>query len=320
MSKKISIIIPVFNTEKYIKRCIESVLRQTYQNIEVICVDDGSTDTSGIILDKLAQMDERLFVIHKKNEGVTEARNLALEHASGEYIGFVDSDDYLEETMYEELLNGVGENDVDIVTCGYYMAYDSYVRKAVNYKPVPEGIQKIEDFLIYIYERDVYKGVAGYLWTRLFKRDLIKDHEGRLLISFKKEFLGADDVAFIADVNMKCKTIIYIDKPLYYYYQREGSIVHDEKKQLDTLFWIKAYEYIIEQYSHTDEKVLDLVKRMYVFRCGKLLDFAMQIDEKEKIDILRKKIKRYLDVYVKTNLSTMDRIKWIVDMIVQSEK
>ena len=113
MRKKISIIIPVYNTETYIERCITSVLGQTYQNIEVICVDDGSTDKSGIILDRLAQTDERLFVIHKKNEGVTEARNLALNYVSGEYIGFVDSDDYLEETMYDcymQLLHGVWDS------------------------------------------------------------------------------------------------------------------------------------------------------------------------------------------------------------------
>lgn len=319
MNKKLSIIIPVYNTEKYIERCLTSVLGQTYQNIELICVDDGSTDRSGIILDQLARTDERMTVIHKKNEGVTEARNIALEYVSGEYVGFVDSDDYLELTMYEELVHAMEESDADIVTCGYYMAYDSYIKRAENYKPVPTGIQKIADFLIYIYERDVYKGVAGYLWTRLFKRGLLKDDDGKLLISFRKEFLGADDVAFIADVNMRCRTITYVDKPLYYYYQREGSIVHDKKEQLNALFWIRAYEYVIEQYRGADEKVLDLIKRIYVFRCGKLLEFALQINEEKSIDALREKIKRYLDVYVKTNLNAMERVKWIVDMMIQVE-
>lgn len=309
MRKKISIIIPVYNTETYIERCITSVLGQTYQNIEVICVDDGSTDKSGIILDRLAQTDERLFVIHKKNEGVTEARNLALNYVSGEYIGFVDSDDYLEETMYEELLKAIEESDVDIVTCSYYMVFGTHVEKVENHKPVPEGVQKIENFLVYIYERDIYKGVAGYLWTRLFKRDLIKDYQGKSLISFKKEFLGADDVVFIADVNKKSRTIMYVDKPLYYYNQRAGSIVHNEEEQLNNLFWIMAYEYVIEQYVNAEERVLDLIKRMYVFRCGKLLEFAMRVNAEERIIVLREKIKRYLDVYVRTNLNTMDRVK-----------
>ncbi len=320
MNKKISIIIPVYNTEKYIERCIKSVLKQTYENIEIICVDDGSTDKSGIILDRLGNQDNRLIVIHKTNEGVTEARNAALEHASGEYIGFVDSDDYIDENMYEELVRVIEKNDVDIAACSYYIACDTNVSEVVNCKPVPEGIQKIEDFLIYIYERDVYRGVAGYLWTRLFKSSLIKNGEGNLLVPFKKEFLGADDIVFIADINMRCKTIRYIDKPLYYYYQRDGSIVHDERKQLNELFWIKAYEYIIDRYSNAGERVLDIVKRMYVFRCGKLMEYAIQVDELEKAAVLRKKIKRYLDVYVRTNIDTFDRVKWIVDIIVQSEK
>ena len=251
---------------------------------------------------------------------MTEARNLALNYVSGEYIGFVDSDDYLEETMYEELLKAIEESDVDIVTCSYYMVFGTHVEKVENHKPVPEGVQKIENFLVYIYERDIYKGVAGYLWTRLFKRDLIKDYQGKSLISFKKEFLGADDVVFIADVNKKSRTIMYVDKPLYYYNQRAGSIVHNEEEQLNNLFWIMAYEYVIEQYVNAEERVLDLIKRMYVFRCGKLLEFAMRVNAEERIIVLREKIKRYLDVYVRTNLNTMDRVKWIVDMIIQSEK
>lgn len=318
MDKKISIIIPVCNTEKYVERCIASVLGQTYQNIEIICVDDGSTDMSGSILDKLTKTDERLVVIHKKNEGVTAARNLALEYASGEYIGFVDSDDYLDKTMYAELVHVMEEKNVDIVTCGYYMAYDSHVEKVLNCKPISENVYKIENFLVYVYERDVYKGVAGYLWTRLFKRELIKDRKGKLQISFKKEFLGADDIVFIADVNKRCRTIAYVNKPLYYYYQREGSIVHDKEKQLKDLFWIKAYEYVIKQYDGVNENVLDLIKRMYVFRCGKLLEYAVQINDKERIPLLREKVKRYLDVYVKTNLDDINRIKWIVDLMIQS--
>ena len=113
MNKKISIIIPVYNTEKYIERCIKSVLKQTYENIEIICVDDGSTDKSGIILDRLGNQDNRLIVIHKTNEGVTEARNAALEHASGEYIGFVDSDDYIDENMYEALVTALESSASD---------------------------------------------------------------------------------------------------------------------------------------------------------------------------------------------------------------
>lgn len=319
MGKKISVIIPVYNTEKYVERSIRSVLNQIYQNMEVICVDDGSTDRSGMILDQIAEEDERMVVIHKVNEGVSAARNLALEKATGEYIGFVDSDDYINPAMYFELVSAIEKSEADIATCNYYMAYASHVERAMNGRPVPETPVKIRDFLIYIYERDVYKGVAGYLWTRLFRSTLIKEGKGNsLLVQFDNRFLGADDVAFVADVNMRAKTIVYVDKPLYYYYQREGSIVHDEQKQFDTFFWIKAYEYLIEKYTKhgVNENVLDMIKRMYVFRCGKLLEIARNMEDKEKTDMLSEKIRKYLEVYVRTNLNQMERVKWIVDMMV----
>lgn len=319
MEKKISVIIPVYNTEEYVERSIRSVLKQTYENIEIICVDDGSTDHSGDILDRLAEEDERMVVIHKRNEGVTAARNLALEKATGEYIGFVDSDDYIDPAMYYELVSALEKGKADIATCNYYLTYDSHIERARNCRPVPEVAINIRDFLIYIYERDVYKGVAGYLWTRLFRSSLIKGEIGdSLLVRFNDRFLGTDDVAFVADVNMRTGKIIYVDKPLYYYYQREGSIVHDEKKQYDTLFWIKTYEYLIEKYTkcEVNENVLDMIKRMYVFRCGKLLEIARNMGDKEKAELLLEKIRRYLEVYVRTNLNQLERVKWIVDMMV----
>jgi len=317
VEKKISIIIPVYNTEKYIERCITSVLDQTYQNIEVICVDDGSTDRSGIILDELSKSDRRLLVTHKQNEGIAKARNLALESATGEYIGFVDSDDYIEKTMYSELVQAMEESCADIATCSYYMAHNSRIDIVRNGKKVPEGIQDIREFLVYIYERDTYKGVAGYLWTRLFRSSQIKNDKGELAVKFNNEFTVAEDVAFIADMNMRCKTMIYVDKPLYYYCQREDSSVHDEVGQLSSFSWIRAYEYIIAKYSrlNIDEAVLDLVKRMYVFRCGRLLELALRLNDNKKAYLLAEKVEKYLDIYVKTNLQYIERIKWIVDIL-----
>lgn len=317
MNKKVSIIIPVYNTEKYIERCITSVLAQTYQNIEVICVDDGSTDKSSFILDRLSKKDERLLVIHKKKEGIAETRNLALDSATGEYIGFVDSDDYIEETMYSELVQTLEDSCADIATCNYYIAHDSHIDIARNYKKVPEGIQNIKEFLIYIYERDTYKGVSGYLWTRLFRSSLIKNDKGELTVKFKKELLVAEDVAFLADIHLRCKTIIYVDKPLYYYYQRNNSVVHDEIYQLNSFSWIEAYEYLIDQYGKLEinRDIIDMIKRMYVFRCGRLLETALKWNNYEKALLLAEKAENYLEIYVKTNIQHIERIKWIVDML-----
>ena len=115
----ISIIVPVYNVEKYLSKCIDSIINQTYKNIEIILIDDGSTDSSGAICDKYALVDSRIHVLHIENSGVSNARNVGLNHATGDYIGFVDSDDYIEPNMYELLLEELIADDVDVVQCNH---------------------------------------------------------------------------------------------------------------------------------------------------------------------------------------------------------
>lgn len=314
---KVSIIVPVYNTDKYIERCIISIVNQTYQNIEIICVDDGSTDDSGMILDNLAKEDARIKVIHKKNEGVTAARNAALQIVTGDYIGFVDSDDYIEKEMYELLVNAMAENKVDIVTCKYYFDFNGTINVALNKRKVPSEPLSIAEFLPYIYERDMFSGVASYLWTRLFRRNVIIDDDGNHKVQFQAEYGGTDDIVFVAEANMRSKKIIYLDKPLYYYFQRENSIVHDGGTQLATLHWVKSYEKILEIYDEhqISEEVMELIRRMYVYRCGKTLEMAVATGQKEKMVILKEKISKYLLSYFRSNIEHLDRIKWIVDLM-----
>jgi glycosyltransferase involved in cell wall biosynthesis len=120
MKDLISIVIPVYNTAKYLPRCIESIINQTYKNLEIIIVDDSSTDDSGKIADEYSKKDSRIIIIHQENRGISIARNKAIEVATGDFIGFVDSDDYIEIDMYELLLNTIKEYNADIVQCSYY--------------------------------------------------------------------------------------------------------------------------------------------------------------------------------------------------------
>ena len=124
MNNKISIVVPVFNIEGYVERCLQSLLQQTYTNLEVLAIDDGSTDSSGAILDRLATTDSRIKVIHKENGGVTSARMAGIRNATGEWIGFVDGDDKIESDMYERLLRNSAEYHADISHCGYQMCFD----------------------------------------------------------------------------------------------------------------------------------------------------------------------------------------------------
>ncbi len=319
-SPLISVIVPVYNTAPYLKRCINSILNQTYKELEIICVDDGSVDQSPKILDEFADLDDRIKVYHVENQGVSSARNKALMAATGSYIGFVDSDDYLSVDYYEELVNVIVHGDVDIATCGYYFDNSGKITIAKNKEKVPTEPMKTTSFFAYMYERDTYKGVGSYLWTRLIKRELIKKSDGTLETFFKKEYGGIDDIVFVAEVSLKSNNIQYIDKPLYYYFQREGSIVHDDYMQLNTLCWVKAYEEILDRYQEygVNDSVLDIIKRMYVYRCGKLLEKAIEIKDIEKINILKDKIKKEFLVYVRTNLEHLERVQWIIELILYS--
>ena len=115
----ISVIVPVYNVENYLPRCLDSIINQTYTNLEILLVDDGATDNSGKLCDEYAQKDNRIRVFHKENGGVSSARNMGLDNATGEYIAFVDSDDYIDKCMYEIMLNSSVQNNADIVVCGY---------------------------------------------------------------------------------------------------------------------------------------------------------------------------------------------------------
>jgi len=306
----ISIIIPVYNTDSYLCRCLDSIINQTYENIELICIDDGSTDSSGAILDEYARIDKRIHVVHKNNEGVAVARNTAMSTSKGEYISFVDSDDYISSEMFEKML-GAFEKDVDIVSCNFSYSYnDGRIERIENKKEVPEEALNPSDMLRYMYERDLYRGVSGYLWTRMVRSQLIKGDD-RLV--FRRDLDTTDDIVFVAELTCRSRKIKYINESFYYYTQREGSIVHDDEENLRTLVWCKSWEETIRIYEDAKmrKEDIDYIRRMYVYRCGKILEYAIKKNNKEKIEILKEKIRPFLDVYEKTNIEYPDRIKWI---------
>ena len=131
MGEKISVIVPVYNVEAYLEKCVESILKQTYTNLEILLVNDGSTDNSGELCDQLAQRDQRIRVIHKENGGLSDARNRGIEEASSDLIGFIDSDDYIDEDMYETLYRQMFESNADLSMCGHYDVYHQIPEKQV---------------------------------------------------------------------------------------------------------------------------------------------------------------------------------------------
>jgi glycosyltransferase involved in cell wall biosynthesis len=204
MNDKISVIIPIYNNEQYLKRCLDSVIYQTYKNLEIILVDDGSTDNSGKICDDYALKDDRIKILHLKNGGPSYARNKGLEIVTGEYIGFVDSDDYIDVTMFESLLLNQKEYDADIACCNVVL-----VEKKLNYlKPkIPNGIVE-KDLSVSLGVFELSFGT--FLCNKIFKKKMFNSFK------LKEGFFYEDYEAVTRLLILSAKTV-YIDKNLYFY-------------------------------------------------------------------------------------------------------
>lgn len=224
MNPKVSIIVPIYNSEKYMSKCIESILNQTLSEIEIILVNDGSTDNSGKIIENYAKKDNRIKVIHQQNSGPSVARNKGMSIAKGKYIGFVDSDDYIESNMYEELYNNANNKSIEVAMCSYN---EKYLYNDIEYVIKP----KLDSNMIYEKE-DIKQGIIstfskndnyGFysLCNKLYLKEwLIKEN---LTIDINRDH--GEDWWFNINVFSKLNSFVYIDKVLYNY-------VHSNNKSL----------------------------------------------------------------------------------------
>ena len=236
----ISIIIPVYKVEKYLEKCIESVLKQTYTNLQIILVDDGSPDNCGKICDEYAKKDS----IHKANGGLSDARNVGISKAKGRYIGFVDSDDYIKEDMYEILLNLIKKYDADVSICNLYDVIDGNecIRNKEN------GIREYSRLDI-LKEVLLDKNIQSYAWNKLYEKELFDE----IKYPIRKKY---EDIGTTFYVFEKCNKIVVTSEPEYYYLKRSDSLVNNvtESTVLDYT------EIIIQRYLYTKENIKELKK------------------------------------------------------------
>lgn len=244
MSPFISIIIPVYNTGKYIENCLSSVKEQTFSNYEVIIVDDGCTDSSGKLCDGFAKKDNRITVIHKQNGGVSSARNIALERAKGKWILFVDSDDELYLDSLQYLLNYTSDS-VSLVIGGYVKYNEDNIITYQNKIEFCDIISR-EKALMYMYNPKIFP-YQGYLWNKLFRADIIKNCH----LHFVEDIYFNEDRLFITQYLCNCNgSIIYSSKPVYKYFERDCGAMASLKKGFnkkyltDTLAYIQMYNEI----------------------------------------------------------------------------
>lgn len=246
MNAKVSVIVPVYNVENYITTCINSICKQKYTNLEIIVVDDGSSDNSGILCDELAQKDSRIQVLHKQNGGLSDARNCGISLATGEYLCFVDSDDYIDEEMISTLYMLIVRYNADISSCAYTMRYPDY-DEIIN-----EGAEVVcyspeEAFKVLLHRNNI--GVIA--WNKMYKKDLFN----KINYPVGQHF---EDINTTYKLIDKAKRIVYTPKSYYYYVQRSTSIngnnfakvrfsptIYDMEKAADELF-----DFVKQKYPH----------------------------------------------------------------------
>lgn len=304
----ISVIIPVYNTAEYLNQCLESVCRQTYPHLEIICIDDGSTDGSEKIVDLFAKKDSRFVVIHQKNSGESNARNVGLKRANGNYIAFVDCDDWIEPDMYQQMVNVMRSESVDIVSGSWISESGNNSIAITNKKPVEDGKFNRERMLKYVYERDSYKGFA-YIWNKLYRKKIFYDTNGNLIL-FDENLLLGGDVLYLAQLILNMENAIYLNHPFYHYRQRESSGCHTKNidKRQD---WLKAYIKLIELFNKNriNDDILNLVKRFLAYHCSNVAELAYLQKNEDVLIKCQELMRQYEEIYKLLNCDDRERIR-----------
>lgn len=266
----VSVIIPVYNVEEYLPRCMDSVIGQTYDNLEVILVDDGSTDGSGDICEEYAQKDIRVSVIHKENGGLVSARKAGVVLANGKYVIYVDSDDWIERNMCEEMVTLAEQHNADIVTSGCIRDYDNHT--VIENENMPagyyQGAQLDEQLLGNLVETDYFfrSNLSVHCWNKLYKREVIVKYQMQV-----NNFINVlEDAAVVYPILLNVDSVVVSGKNYYHYCMRSNSIMgsykKDEGERLETLF-----AYLEEEFVKHEERIPNVMKQFSVFKYYTLL-------------------------------------------------
>lgn len=305
---RISVILPVYNTKDYLAKCLDSILGQTYTNLEIICIDDGSTDGSGRILDEYAERDGRIKAVHQKNGGESNARNRGLQMMTGRYVGFMDCDDWIEPAMYEELVSAALVTGADLIASTWYYDTEKESIKTINQRPVSQEVFGREELLNYLYKRDYYRGFA-YMWNKLYRRELFYDPNKELML-FDEDLVLGGDVLYLAKLALRTRSAFYIDKAFYHYIQRDASGCHtqDLKRRED---WLLAYKRMITYMNMEGgcRNILPWIKRFLAYHSSNLAEMAYGQNNVEVLERCQRLMRQYEKEYCSTNREYPDRLE-----------
>lgn len=273
MEPLISIVLPVYNVEAYVEKCIRSILNQNYRNFELIIVNDGSTDKSLELCQTFH--DEKIILLNKENGGLSSARNLGMMHCRGEYIAFVDSDDWIENNYLEELVNGMFDEDVDIVQCGYNRQLDD--NKTLYKKCFSEKIINNNDNVLYEYF--ISRSIHTAVWGKLFRKKVIDN-------IFFKEGHNYEDLIFLADLLGKTNKVKIIDKALYNYRKNKNSITQSSVSEGRIQDILYAYEYFEIKCKNYKQDYSMYISYMFCATCVELY-YQLWIKNDKNLNFLK---------------------------------
>lgn len=292
--EKVSIVVPIYNAERYISNCISSILKQTYTNIEVILVNDGSQDNSLYICEQFKKIDNRIIILNKKNGGVSSARNEGIKIAKGDYLQFVDSDDTLELNFVENLVDNIKFWDAELVICGYNIVENnnkSYVEKNSNVYDNTIAFTRedfIENFGAMLL--DYKKMSLGTPWNKLFLRKIIVENN----IEFPEHIHYGEDLLFNLQYFAYCNKLIYIKKKLYNYFSVNNQSLEAKFKpdlfQNQLYLYKKIKRFLIDNNKYSGNNIINLTV-YYAYRIPFIINNLFHIDSKldqnEKIRIIQ---------------------------------
>lgn len=240
----ISAIVPVYNVENYLKQCLESIINQTYQHLEIILIDDGSLDNSGKICDEFASRDARIKVFHKKNEGVSSARNTGIENASGKWIAFIDSDDWIEKEYFETMMNYAKSEDASVVLCAYNKIWGNEVEK-INVNSEKKEYNANEYLIKTLNPQTGF----GFCHMKLIKKECIGD------LRFNQNLVVGEDALFNIQLSKNIKKAFFCDSEIYNYRNNSNSVVkrYDQNYANKYLKSMKVNkDYLLKNYKETE--------------------------------------------------------------------
>lgn len=308
MNPLISVIVPAYNIEKYIQKCAESILKQTYKNIELIIVNDGSTDNTGAVCDEIAKNDSRVVVVHKPNGGVSSARNTALDVAKGDYISIIDGDDWVEPTLFEDAINAMQENNADAFMFEYYIDYEDH-KDAHSVDSSLYGVIDREKAIEY--SIDVQNRFA---WSKIYSAKLT---EG---IRFDTDIILGEDTLYICSVLANADKVVYSSNNYYHYIVREGSAVNSafNRKKLSG---VKAYQGVVDLANDLGYERVSLISRkslanLAVQLAKRILATGGYAEKNKDLKYLKSVITEQKKKLSKTNLlDNKSKIKFMIASI-----